>query len=115
MTTPSRTSSKILSGFVCAGCGRCCRWPGPVRISADETDAIAAFIGMEVTEFIDRHTALTRDRRGLTLLERPDGSCAWLTADNRCMLQKVKPRQCAGFPLEWNFPGWENECLGAKK
>ena len=27
-----------------------------------------------------------------------------------CRIQAVKPRQCAGFPNTWNFPGWRDEC-----
>ena len=27
-----------------------------------------------------------------------------------CAIQPVKPRQCAGFPNTWNFPGWREAC-----
>ncbi|MFA4943185.1 MAG: YkgJ family cysteine cluster protein [Lentisphaeria bacterium] len=100
--------------FECSGCGTCCRWPGQVRVSAAEIDRIAAFLGLPVREFIAEWTALTSDRRGLTLGEREDGACAFLSGDNRCRLQAAKPQQCQDFPLRWNFPGWERLCQGRK-
>ena len=27
-----------------------------------------------------------------------------------CTIQAVKPRQCRGFPNEWNFAGWRKHC-----
>ena len=101
--------------FHCRRCGNCCRWPGYVRVSAGEIDAIAAFLGVTTADFIADHTRLTADRSGLSLLENPDGSCPFLSQDVDgliCLLQSVKPRQCQDFPLKWNFPGWEKECSG---
>ncbi|MBE6368972.1 MAG: YkgJ family cysteine cluster protein [Lentisphaerae bacterium] len=103
--------------FVCLRCGNCCRWPGYVRVSAQEVDAIAAFLGMSSGEFIDNFTRLTADRSGLSLLENPDGSCPYLEVAAEgpaCKLQAVKPRQCCDFPLKWHFPGWEDECAGGR-
>ena len=103
--------------FVCLRCGNCCRWPGYVRITLAEADAIAAFLQIDSNEFIDRFTRLTADRSGLSLLENPDGSCPYLLETPEgpaCRLQSVKPRQCCDFPLKWNFPGWENECAAGR-
>ena len=67
----------------------------------------------EVLDFIERYCRLTEDRRGLSLIEQPDGSCIFLEENPpRCMIQAAKPRQCKTFPLEWNFPGWETKCAG---
>lgn len=104
--------------FECIRCGNCCRWPGCVKVGDAEIDAIAAFLGMEVSEFIERYTALMPDRQGLTLIEKPDGSCIFLEGGkglSRCRIQPVKPVQCDAFPEKWNFPGWEKECGGAEK
>ena len=102
--------------FRCRRCGRCCRWPGAVKLLPDEVDAIAAFLGLPVGEFLDRRTVITPDRRHLSLKERADGSCEFLTVDAAglpaCAIESVKPAQCRGFPLRWNFPGWERECAG---
>ncbi|MPM70287.1 hypothetical protein SDC9_117242 [bioreactor metagenome] len=105
------------SEFKCIRCGNCCRWSGCVVVGAAEADAIAAFLGLPVGEFLARYTALTPDRRGLTLIEKPDGSCIFLNEGppSGCRINPVKPRQCGEFPSHWNFPGWENECGGAEK
>jgi uncharacterized protein len=95
--------------YTCQRCTNCCRWPGVVKVGPDEIAAIAAFVGMSEEEFIERHTRLRPDRRGLSLLEREDHSCAWLDGAD-CRLQPVKPRQCRAFPNEWNFPAWREKC-----
>ncbi len=101
-----------LKNFACRGCGSCCRWPGEVRVDDGEIRDIAASLGVPEAEFIARHTAVTRDRRGLTLLETPDGSCQFLTPDNRCRIQDAKPRQCREFPHGWRAPDHEHLCAG---
>jgi Fe-S-cluster containining protein len=95
--------------YACQRCGNCCRWRGEVAVDEDEIDRIAAFLGMPVGEFVERHTGLRADRRGLTLLELEDGTCSFLDGID-CAIQPVKPRQCAGFPNQWNFPGWRKVC-----
>ena len=95
--------------YQCQRCTNCCRWPGVVKVETDEVDTIAAFLGMPVPDFIERHTRLRPDRMGLSLLEREDHTCEWLQG-NDCALQAVKPRQCRAFPNEWNFPGWRERC-----
>ena len=108
-----------MGNFVCARCGRCCRWPGAVKVSDAEVDAIAGFLGMPVAEFLDRHTVITPDRQYLSLCEKADGACEYLTVDGDglpgCAIEAVKPRQCREFPEKWNFPGWEEECSGGYK
>ena len=102
-------------GFHCVRCGACCRWEGPVRVSEQEIDAIARFLGIPVKDFIRDHTVLTSDRRSLSLRENPDGSCCYYDPSARsCRIQAVKPKQCRDFPLVWNFPGWEKLCAGAQ-
>jgi Fe-S-cluster containining protein len=95
--------------YSCQRCTKCCRWPGFVKVDAAEITAIAEFVGMKEDEFIARHTRLREDRKGLALLDKPDGSCAWLEGRD-CVLQSVKPVQCKRFPNAWNFPGWREDC-----
>lgn len=95
--------------YECQRCTACCRWPGEVTLEAGEVDRIALAIGLEVHEFIERHTRLRADRRGLSLVERGDGACVFLEGGN-CRIQEVKPRQCREFPNGWNFPGFEAIC-----
>lgn len=96
--------------YRCVRCGNCCRWPGLVRLTDGDITAIAGFLGMEETDFIDRHTRLRPSREGLALNERPDGSCIFLEGVNTCAIQPVKPVQCTGFPNVWRFPGWREMC-----
>ncbi len=117
----SKTSHayQALNNFSCVRCGNCCRWPGAVRVSELEIKQIAEFLHIDESEFIANFTTLTQDRRGLTLLENPDGSCLYLTQQDDdlcgCLINPVKPAQCSSFPYKWNFPNWEEECEGAKK
>lgn len=65
---------------------------------------------MEPGAFTTLHTDLTRDRRGLTLKERADGSCIYLDANGACTVYEARPKQCREFPYQWNYPGWESRC-----
>ena len=88
--------------FHCRRCGACCRIKdGIVRVSEAEVARIAAFLGMSEGEFIERETELAPDRKSLVLKSRLDGSCAYLTADNLCNINQVKPDKCRTFPFEW--------------
>ena len=97
--------------FMCKMCGACCRIKdGIVRVSDAEIARIAAFLGMAEDEFIDRETDVAPDRKGLVLKSRPDGSCAYLTAANRCRINPVKPGKCRTFPFEWTNPDSSSVC-----
>lgn len=89
----------------CHRCAACCRWPGEVRLDAAELSAIAAFRGMGEQDFIEQHTRLRKDRRGLALKEQPDGSCIFLE-NGGCAIQAVKPQQCREFPNRWVNSLW---------
>lgn len=70
---------------------------------------MAAFKGLSEVAFIQRFTKISRDRRGLSLEEKPNGECVFLEG-NDCTVQSVKPQQCRDFPNLWNFPGFEKTC-----
>ncbi|GDY20462.1 hypothetical protein LBMAG56_18070 [Verrucomicrobiota bacterium] len=93
----------------CQRCTACCRWPGQVRLTDAEITRLAAFTGLSESDFIQQFTRLTTDRRGLALLDKPDGACVFLDGEN-CAVQPVKPQQCRDFPNLWNFPGFEKIC-----
>jgi len=80
----------------------------------DEPEQIAAVLGISTDAFIQHHTRLTRDRLGLSIVEREDHTCSMLEADG-CRIQEAKPYQCRAFPLEWNYDGWERICLAADR
>ena len=96
--------------FRCTRCGTCCKWPGYVRLKDNEIANIADFLGITKLEFTDKYTKLTSDRRGLSLIEKEDGSCIFFDDPPACKINPVKPLQCRNFPLIWNFEGWEKLC-----
>jgi Fe-S-cluster containining protein len=107
-------TDKAKTEFTCVRCGNCCRWSGYVRISSDELLHIAKFMNMSVADFTAEFTIVTEDRTGLSLIEKPDGSCIFfIPSPPSCKIQAVKPVQCKNFPFTWNFEGWEEECEGA--
>ncbi len=59
--------------------------------------------------FFDRVTRLASEGRGLALLNKPNGECAFLDGE-LCSLQPVKPQQCRDFPNLWTYPGSEKSC-----
>jgi Fe-S-cluster containining protein len=93
----------------CQRCTACCRWPGQVRLTDAEITRLADFLQLGEVDFIQRHTRLQHDRRGLALQEQPDGACVFL-ADGHCAVQSVKPQQCRDFPNLWKHPGAEQYC-----
>ena len=102
-----------LDDFKCRMCGACCRIKdGIVRVSDAEIARIAAFLGMGEAEFIERETEVAPDRKSLVLKSRPDGSCAYLTEENLCRINPVKPDKCRTFPFEWTNPDSAEVCPG---
>jgi uncharacterized protein len=95
--------------YECQRCTACCRWPGQVRLSQAEITRLAASLALDEVDFIQRYTRLTVDRRGLALLDKPNGECVFLDGQD-CAVQEVKPQQCRDFPNLWSFPGWEQTC-----
>lgn len=61
---------------------------------------LAAFLALSEKDFIEQHTRLRKDRKGLALKERADHSCIFLDG-NSCSVQAVKPQQCKEFPNRW--------------
>ena len=91
---------------VCRQCGACCRWPGDVRLTDADIASLAAFLGMAESDFIDRHTRLTRDRRALSLLETPGTTrCEFLEGTARCLVYPARPAQCRDVLHSWRAAG----------
>ena len=106
----------VLDDFKCRMCRECCRIKdGIVRVSDAEIARIATFLGMGETEFIERETEVAPDRKSLILKSRPDGACAYLTEDNLCRINSVKPEKCRTFPFEWSNPDSAEVCPALAK
>ena len=95
--------------YQCQRCTNCCRWPGFVKIEEADIAAMAQFLALSESEFIEQYTRLRQYRDGLALVDKPNGECIFL-AGRVCLVQAVKPLQCIGFPNTWNFPGWREVC-----
>ena len=96
--------------YECQRCTNCCRWPGLVKVSEAEIARIAAHLGMNEDDFIQRFTRLRPERDGLALIDKGEShECIFLKGRD-CVIQAVKPVQCAGFPNTWNFPAWRESC-----
>jgi len=100
--------------YECQRCTACCRWPGQVRLTDEEITRLAEFNKLGEFDFIQRFTRLAGDRRGLALMDKPNGECIFLDG-NDCAVQPVKPGQCSAFPNLWNFPGFEKICKALPK
>ncbi len=105
-----KSLDKPEAAFLCQRCGNCCRWPGDVIVTESEIKVIASHLGMDESEFIERSTRLSANRKHLSLTESEDGSCQFLEGTNVCRIQSVKPEQCRGFPNRWRFDGWREVC-----
>ena len=107
---------------VCLRCGNCCRHAGEVRLAEHEVEVIADFLGLSAYDFTDRHTRLRSDRKGLSLLEGPDGACIFLgEPPAACLIHEAKPQQCREFPKGWRYenvaalcPAWPCEPSAAQ-
>ena len=103
--------TRLKGQFNCRRCGACCRIKnGIVRVSESEIARIAAFLGVREADFIANDTELSPDRRSLVLKSSPDGACVYLTPDNLCRINPVKPDKCHTFPVAWTNPDSANVC-----
>lgn len=93
----------------CQRCTACCRWPGQVRVTEEEIRAMAAHLGLDEDDFIQRYCRLAANRHGLALAEEEDGTCVFLRGRD-CLVHPVKPRQCRDFPHLWRFEGFGVHC-----
>lgn len=118
-----RSSVRVMSeankvdreNFSCQMCGECCRIKdGIVRVNDEEISRIAAYLGMDESEFVERETEVAPDRKSLILLSRPDGACVYLTEDNLCRINPVKPEKCSTFPFEWMNSDSPSICPGCR-
>ena len=99
-----------LSHFRCMRCGNCCTIAGAVNLKSSEIVAIAAHLDLSIDDFTSQYAELAANRMGLRLKDHEDGSCIFLGTDRLCLIERVKPKQCSGFPLEWNYAEWKKVC-----
>ena len=106
-------SRERLSKFECQRCHECCRKPGFVYLQKGEEERIAEFLGLQVSDFVNRFCELV-DRRKFVLKKHPDESCIFLT-ESGCSIHAVKPQQCLDFPVKWRTEASFQYCAGLKR
>jgi Fe-S-cluster containining protein len=80
--------------FDCTQCGECCKGFGGTYVSAEDLEAIAAYIGVTAERCRRDYCARSGDR--LVLAQRTDGYCIFW--DRNCTIHPVKPRMCRSWP-----------------
>lgn len=110
----TQINSIDLKEFQCIRCHACCRQEGYVRLRPGEAEAIARFLAMDVLSFTRQYTVLTRDRQALSLIEKENGECIFLTGKG-CRIHAVKPCQCRDFPFKWQFSKFHTICGWARQ
>jgi len=81
--------------FRCTLCGDCCRGYGGTYVSQEDIAAIARFLAIDPSVFIDRFCRMSGGR--YLLAQRADGYCIFW--DTVCTLHPVKPRMCRRWPF----------------
>ncbi len=92
--------------FECFQCGNCCSGsPGYVRFSPEESERMAAHLGIDVDEFLRRYARKRGGRWSLKEIETEGGyDCVFLARDAetgsaRCSIYPVRPEQCRTWPF----------------
>jgi Fe-S-cluster containining protein len=84
--------------FTCTQCGPCCTGaPGYVWVTDADLEAIAAHLGLPLTEARALHSRTARGRR--TLRERANGDCVFYDSKKGCTIYPVRPPQCRTWPF----------------
>ena len=85
-------------GFKCKRCGRCCR-DAPADVNAEEQQLIES---KGFTDFLDYPDG-TPQR---FIKRKSDGSCLFLTKENKCSIYEVRPMICRLAPFDvrdWDY------------
>jgi len=105
MALPIRTLP-ILEHWDCQQCGQCCRG-SLVRLDEEDLARLREQHWEEQPEFRGVRTVASHGlfQKTHTLVQKPDGSCVFLTAEGRCRIHELhgfdaKPRICRLFPLQ---------------
>lgn len=77
----------------CLKCANCCKTTGPLFTNADIA-RISKYFKMKQQQFIETYLRVDEDN-DYVLKEVP---CAFLGADNYCMIYDVRPKACREYP-----------------
>lgn len=88
--------------FSCTRCGHCCTGePGFTWLSDQETEVLAARLGMQVEAFCRRYTRLVHraGQQRRALLDTNDHACIFFAKGQGCTVYSDRPRQCRTWPF----------------
>lgn len=103
--------SRIISdNFPCFRCGVCCR-KYQVRITAGEARNIAAKLGLDITDFVNKYTDPRWPGRDSFLLRHQDDGCIFLKTEpdgkiTGCSIHSFRPQDCR----DWTAGPERPEC-----
>lgn len=89
--------------FKCTMCGNCCRQSGALRFLPEDIKRISAYLGISFDYFCERYN-ITNIQEKLYFIETTD-DCLFLTKDNKCSINEVKPWFCSNYIPFVDNPG----------
>lgn len=102
--------------YECLCCGECCHGQGGIRITEEEAQLQAVYLGIRPEKYLDKYTILRNGNREIGI--REDGACHFLK-DKICSIHPVKPAICRLWPWlpgalaeEVGFIGLKGGCAG---
>jgi uncharacterized protein len=84
---------EVFSEIDCLQCANCCKTTGPLFTTAD-IERIAKFLRLKPQQFIEQYLRVDEDNDHV--LQRVP--CAFLDADNYCLIYEVRPKACREYP-----------------
>lgn len=81
--------------FSCKKCGDCCKGYGGTFVTADDVEAIAAYIKTDPERFVADYCDMSGGKP--VLAQADSGYCVFW--DEVCTIHPVKPRMCRAWPF----------------
>lgn len=84
--------------FQCTECGKCCTGkPGFVWVTVAEMQAMADYLGIDLSTFKRLYVRQRNNRFLLVEKKAQNNKCVFL-AGSKCSIYPVRPKQCRTFP-----------------
>ena len=95
----------ILAQFKCHQTGNCCRFDGVVYASAQEIEAMAKVLGIDIVSFMEKY--VKRKDGWMLIADRAHRPNCFLNEKNQCEIYDARPKNCKTYP---NWPEiWRDE------
>ena len=100
--------------FECTQCGACCRRPGVILMTPVDVLRISAHLAMSPQDFKARYL-MRYDEVHWSVQVEEGRPCVFLSAEQACTIQPVKPWQCDAYPFWQEVVGgavsWHEEAI----